>query len=52
MSTINIYEAKTTLSKLGQWPFYVPLHKGKGALVSWVTFDTNAALTDFSQLAP
>jgi hypothetical protein len=38
---------KTALSKLGQWPLYVPLHKGKGALVSWVTFDTNAPTTDF-----
>lgn len=39
---------KTGLSKIGQWPLYVPLYKGKGALVSWVTFDTNAAMTDFS----
>lgn len=39
---------KTSLSKIGQWPLYVPLHKGKGALVSWVTFDTNAPTTDFS----
>jgi cyclophilin family peptidyl-prolyl cis-trans isomerase len=39
---------KTGLSKIGQWPFYVPLYKGKGALVSWVTFDTNAPMTDFS----
>lgn len=39
---------KTALSTIGQWPLYVSLHKGKGALVSWVTFDTNAAMTDFS----
>lgn len=39
---------KTGLSKIGQWPLYVPLYKGKGALVSWVTFDTNAPMTDFS----
>ena len=39
---------KTSLSKIGQWPLYVPLYKGKGALVSWVTFDTNASTTDFS----
>jgi len=39
---------KTGLSKIGQWPLYVPLNKGKGALVSWVTFDTNAPMTDFS----
>jgi hypothetical protein len=39
---------KTGLSKIGQWPLYVPLYRGKGALVSWVTFDTNAPLTDFS----
>ena len=38
----------TGLSKIGQWPLYIPLYKGKGALVSWVTFDTNAAMTDFS----
>jgi cyclophilin family peptidyl-prolyl cis-trans isomerase len=41
---------RTSLSRMGQWPLYVPLHKGKGALVSWVTFDTNAALTDFTGL--
>ena len=39
---------KTSLSKIGQWPLYLPLYKGKGALVSWVTFDTNAPTTDFS----
>jgi cyclophilin family peptidyl-prolyl cis-trans isomerase len=39
---------KTGLSKVGQWPLYVPLYKGKGALVSWVTFDTNAPMTDLS----
>jgi cyclophilin family peptidyl-prolyl cis-trans isomerase len=39
---------KTSLSKIGQWPFYIPLYRGKGALVSWLTFDTNAVMTDFS----
>jgi acid phosphatase len=37
---------KTTLSKDGYWPFYVPLYKGKGSLISWVTF-TNETDTDF-----
>lgn len=36
---------KTTLSKNGQWPLYVPLYKGKGSLISWVNF-TNEATTD------
>ena len=37
---------KSTLSKQGTWPVYVPLNKGSGALVSWVTF-TNDVTTDF-----
>ena len=41
---------KTFLSKNGSWPFYVPLYKGKGSLISWVTFDTNQPDTDFSGL--
>jgi len=41
---------KTGLSKLGQWPLYVPLYKGKGSLLNWVTFDTNQPGTDFSGL--
>jgi hypothetical protein len=40
---------KTTLSKNGQWPFYAPLYKGKGSLISWVTF-TNETDTDFDGL--
>jgi cyclophilin family peptidyl-prolyl cis-trans isomerase len=41
---------KTSLSKMGHWPLYIPLYKGKGALVSWVGFDTNQPDTDFSGL--
>ncbi|MBK8002141.1 MAG: hypothetical protein IPK15_26460 [Verrucomicrobia bacterium] len=29
---------KTSLSKNGDWPLYVPLYKGKGSLISWVNF--------------
>jgi cyclophilin family peptidyl-prolyl cis-trans isomerase len=39
---------KAPLSKDNRWPLYLALHKGKGALVSWVTFDTNNLATDFS----
>jgi cyclophilin family peptidyl-prolyl cis-trans isomerase len=39
---------KAPLSKNGWWPLYIPLYKDKGALVSWVTFDTNQPTTDFS----
>jgi len=42
---------KTTVSKGGAWPLYVPLYGDKGALVSWINFDTNAVDTDFSGLA-
>jgi cyclophilin family peptidyl-prolyl cis-trans isomerase len=42
---------KTSLSKEGQWPLYLSLYKGKGALVSWVGFDTNPVVTDFSGYA-
>jgi hypothetical protein len=41
---------KTPLSKTGNWPLYLPLYKGQGALVSWVNFNTNAPDTDFSGL--
>ncbi len=40
---------KTALSKYGQWPFYLPLYKGKGSLLSRVTF-TNETATDFADL--
>lgn len=40
---------KVPLSKNGQWPLYVPLHGGKGALLGWVNF-TNQASTDFEGL--
>lgn len=38
---------KVSLSKSNQWPLYVPLHKGKGALLSWVRFDLTQPETDF-----
>lgn len=40
---------KVALSKNGQWPLYVPLHGGKGALLGWVNF-TNQPSTDFEGL--
>lgn len=34
----------TTMSKDGDWPFYVPLYAKKGVILSWLTFaDTNNA---------
>jgi len=38
---------KVSLSKSNQWPLYVPLHKGKGAVLSWVKFDPTQPETDF-----
>ena len=32
------FTQKTSLSKNGDWPLYVPLYKGKGSLISWVNF--------------
>ncbi len=32
------FAQKTSLSKNGDWPLYVPLYKGKGSLISWVNF--------------
>lgn len=29
---------KSTLSKNGEWPLFTSLYKGKGSLISWVTF--------------
>ena len=40
---------KTALSKNSQWPLYAPLYKGKGSLISWLTF-TNETDTDFNGL--
>ncbi len=37
---------KISLSKSNQWPLYIPLHKGKGALLSWVKFDPTQTETD------
>ncbi len=33
---------KTSLSKNGDWPLYVPLYKGKGSLISWVNFTSQS----------
>ena len=38
---------KAFLSAEGMWPLYVPLYKGKGSLVGWVTF-ADETTTDFS----
>jgi hypothetical protein len=40
---------KVPLSKNGQWPLYIPLYGGKGALLGWVNF-TNQPSTDFEGL--
>ncbi len=39
------FAQKTSLSKNGDWPLYVPLYKGKGSLISWVNF-TNQPESD------
>lgn len=36
-----------SVSKNGEWPLYVPLDKGNGALLIWVTF-ASSATEDFS----
>ena len=36
---------KTFISKQHQWPFYLPLYSGKGAMFGWLTF-TNEADSD------
>lgn len=41
---------KTGLSRDGLWPLYIPLHNGKGAMISWVQF-TNETATDLAGLA-
>ena len=40
---------RTALSKNSQWPLYAQLYRGKGSLISWVTF-TNETDTDFNGL--
>jgi uncharacterized repeat protein (TIGR02543 family) len=39
---------RVSLSKSNQWPFYLPLYKGKGALLSWVNFDPTQTDTDLA----
>ena len=34
----------TYISKTGQWPLYVPLYKGAGSLLGWVTFTNQPTL--------
>jgi hypothetical protein len=41
---------KSSISKNGEVPVYGSLYKGLGAVVSWLTFDTNQANTDVSGL--
>jgi cyclophilin family peptidyl-prolyl cis-trans isomerase len=41
---------RSFVSKTGEWPLYLSLHKGKGALVSWVNFNTNGVQSNFSGL--
>ncbi len=41
--------ARAPLSKHGQWPLYIPLYAGKGALLGWVNF-TNQPTTDLEGL--
>jgi len=41
---------RVPLSKDGHWPLYLPLYRDKGALLSWVKFDTNLPTTDLSGL--
>ncbi len=41
---------RTPLSKSGQWPLYAPLYAGQGAILGWVSFDTNQPTDDLSGL--
>jgi hypothetical protein len=38
----------TTIAKGGQWPFYLPLYQGQGALYAWLLFNgsTNSDISD------
>ena len=44
------FAARSALSGPGAVPFYVPLYRGQGALVSSLLFDTNQPDSDFSGL--
>jgi len=44
---VNFTQA-VPISKNGQWPFYASLYGGKGALLSWVTFDSAGFSGDLS----
>jgi hypothetical protein len=39
---------RVPLSKNGDWPLYLSPYRGKGALFSWVAFDTNQPTTDLN----
>lgn len=40
------FRYKAPVSKNGAWPFYAPLYLGKGSLIGWLQFDTNAPQDD------
>jgi hypothetical protein len=40
------FRYKAPISKSGAWPLYAPLYLGKGSLIGWLQFDTNAPLDD------
>jgi hypothetical protein len=40
------FRYKAPISKNGAWPLYAPLYLGKGSLIGWLQFDTNAPLDD------
>jgi len=40
------FRYRVPISKNGAWPLYAPLYLGKGSLIGWLHFDTNAPLDD------
>lgn len=47
------FTQKANLLTTGQWAFYVPLYKGNGSILSWLTFNTGAisGTTDWFKLS-
>ncbi len=43
LSDGTAYSQSTTISKNGEWPFYLPLYSGAGSLISWVNFTNRPA---------
>ncbi|MBI3849377.1 MAG: peptidylprolyl isomerase [Verrucomicrobia bacterium] len=39
----KIAQKKVSLSKNGEWPFYVSLYRGKGSMLSWIAFTNRAS---------